>query len=105
MTSEAESIKKMLRSVLQSSKEGVLLSRLQAEFRSLCGDFIPLKALGFSRLEDYLRSIPSVVRLDSFMGEVRPPLWEIIRLVSVNFPTQTRTHVRLRGRKGQGHEY
>lgn len=70
-----ESIKKMLRSVLQSSKEGVSLSRLQADFHSLCGQFIPLKALGFSSLEDYLRSIPSVVRLDHSQGQVRPNTW------------------------------
>lgn len=74
MVCDGESIKKMLRSVLQSSKDGVAVSRLQAEFRSLCGDVIPLKALGFSRLEDYLRSIPTVVRLDYRMGEVRPGL-------------------------------
>nr|XP_057921530.1 tudor domain-containing protein 7A [Doryrhamphus excisus] len=69
--SDCESIKKMLRAVLQSSKQGVCISRLQSEFRSLCGDNIPLKKLGFSDLEGYLRSIPSVVRLDYHMGELR----------------------------------
>lgn len=47
------------------------LSTLQSDYRSLCGDSIPLKKLGYSRLEDYLRSIPSVVHLESHMGEVR----------------------------------
>ncbi|XP_017281104.1 tudor domain-containing protein 7A [Kryptolebias marmoratus] len=68
---DSESIKKMLRSVLQSSKTGVSMSSLQSEYRSLCGEIIPLKKLGFSNLEDYLRSIPSVVKLDYRMGELR----------------------------------
>uniref|UniRef100_H3DL34 Tudor domain containing 7 a n=1 Tax=Tetraodon nigroviridis TaxID=99883 RepID=H3DL34_TETNG len=68
---DTDSIKKLLRSVLQSSKEGVSLSTLQSDYRSLCGDSIPLKKLGYSRLEDYLRSIPSVVHLESHMGELR----------------------------------
>uniref|UniRef100_A0A3Q3J6R4 Tudor domain-containing protein 7B n=2 Tax=Monopterus albus TaxID=43700 RepID=A0A3Q3J6R4_MONAL len=69
--SDSESIKKMLRSVLQSSKAGISISSLHSEFQSLCGESIPLKKLGFSRLEDYLRSIPSVVRLENRMGELQ----------------------------------
>ncbi|XP_061534830.1 tudor domain-containing protein 7A [Phycodurus eques] len=69
--SDSESIKKMLRSVLQSSKEGVSIHRLQLEYRSLCGENIPLKKLGFINLEDYLRDIPSVVRLDYNNGDLR----------------------------------
>ncbi|XP_026214692.1 tudor domain-containing protein 7A isoform X2 [Anabas testudineus] len=69
--SDSESIKKMLRSVLQSSKTGVSISSLQSEYRSLCGESIPLKRLGFSKLEDYLQSIPSVVRLENRMGELK----------------------------------
>uniref|UniRef100_UPI0037E96AC4 tudor domain-containing protein 7A n=1 Tax=Semicossyphus pulcher TaxID=241346 RepID=UPI0037E96AC4 len=69
--SDSESIKKMLRSVLQSSKVGVSVNSLQSEYRSLCGETIPLKKLGFSRLEDYLQSIPSVVRLEYRMGELK----------------------------------
>uniref|UniRef100_A0A3P8S344 Tudor domain containing 7 a n=1 Tax=Amphiprion percula TaxID=161767 RepID=A0A3P8S344_AMPPE len=68
---DSESIKKMLRSVLQSSKSGVSIGSLQSEYRTLCGEAIPLKKLGFSKLEDYLRSIPSVVRLDYRMGELK----------------------------------
>lgn len=62
---------KLLRSMLHSSKEGFSMSTLQSEYLSLCGESIPLKKLGYSKLEDYLRSIPSVVRLESRMGEVR----------------------------------
>ncbi|XP_074521487.1 tudor domain-containing protein 7A isoform X2 [Halichoeres trimaculatus] len=69
--SDSESVKRILRSVLQSCKAGVPVGRLQSEYRSLCGEFIPLKRLGFSKLEDYLWSIPSIVRLENYMGEIR----------------------------------
>uniref|UniRef100_A0A8C6LET7 Tropomodulin 1 n=1 Tax=Nothobranchius furzeri TaxID=105023 RepID=A0A8C6LET7_NOTFU len=69
--SDSESVKKMLRAVLQSSKIGVSVASLHSEYRSLCGENIPLKKLGFSNLEDYLRSIPSVARLDYRMGELK----------------------------------
>ncbi|XP_077460575.1 tudor domain-containing protein 7A [Stigmatopora argus] len=66
-----ELIKKNLRSVLQSSKEGVALTKLQFEYSSLCGEDIPLHKLGFKNMEDFLRSIPSVVRLDYKNGDLR----------------------------------
>ncbi|KAK5866187.1 hypothetical protein PBY51_020397 [Eleginops maclovinus] len=69
--SDSESIKKILRSVLQSSKHGVSFSTLQSYYRSLCGENIPLKKLGYSKLEDYLASIPSVVCLEYRMGEMK----------------------------------
>ncbi|XP_049576974.1 tudor domain-containing protein 7A isoform X2 [Syngnathus scovelli] len=69
--SDSESIKKMLRSVLQSSKDGVSILKLQSEYRSLCGETIPLRKLGFTNLEDYLRSIPSVVRMDYRNADLR----------------------------------
>ncbi|XP_040041372.2 tudor domain-containing protein 7A isoform X1 [Gasterosteus aculeatus] len=68
---DSESIKKMLRSVLQSSKDGVSISTLQSDYLLLCGESIPLRALGYSNLKDYLCSIPSVVRLENRMGEIR----------------------------------
>ncbi|MBN3306155.1 TRD7B protein, partial [Amia calva] len=69
--SENELSKKMLRAVLQSNKNGLSLTRLQAEYKALTGDFIPHKQLGFPSLEGYLCSIPSVVRMEhSRMGEV-----------------------------------
>ncbi|XP_028306396.1 LOW QUALITY PROTEIN: tudor domain-containing protein 7A [Gouania willdenowi] len=69
--SDNEFTKKMLRSLLLSSKDGVSLSALQSEYRSLCGEFIPLRKLGFSSLEDYLKSISSVVCLRFHKGELR----------------------------------
>uniref|UniRef100_A0AAR2JE35 Uncharacterized protein n=1 Tax=Pygocentrus nattereri TaxID=42514 RepID=A0AAR2JE35_PYGNA len=68
---DVELVKKMLRAVLQSSKHGVVLTRLQSDYRSLTGDFIQHRELGHSSLESFLRSIPSVVRLErSRTGEV-----------------------------------
>uniref|UniRef100_A0A3P8YWD4 Uncharacterized protein n=1 Tax=Esox lucius TaxID=8010 RepID=A0A3P8YWD4_ESOLU len=63
-------MKKMLRAVLQSNKNGVSISRLQGDYRSLTGEYIPYKQLGYPSLETLLHSIPSVVRMENRMGEV-----------------------------------
>ncbi|KAM6971812.1 tudor domain-containing protein 7A [Aplochiton taeniatus] len=68
--SDSESIKKMLRAVLQSNKDGVSINRIQVEYRSLCGEVIPHRQLGYPTIEGYLRSIPNVVRMDTRTGEV-----------------------------------
>lgn len=68
---EADLVAKMLRAVLQSHKDGVPFSRLQGEYKSLTGEWIPFKLLGHTSLEAYLRSIPGVVRIEgSKAGEV-----------------------------------
>ncbi|MCJ8749314.1 hypothetical protein PDJAM_G00174940 [Pangasius djambal] len=68
---DVELVKKMLRAVLQSSKSGVALSRVQADYRALTGDFIPHTQLGYRNLESFLRSLPDVVQLrHSHTGEV-----------------------------------
>lgn len=69
---EADLVSKMLRAVLQSHKNGIALPRLQGEYKSLTGDWIPFKQLGYPSLEAYLRSVPAVVRIEtSRSGEVR----------------------------------
>ncbi|KAI1887783.1 hypothetical protein AGOR_G00193920 [Albula goreensis] len=69
--SDLEVVKKMLRAVLQSNKSGVSLSRLQSEYKSLTGEFIPHKQMGYPSMEAFLRSMPSVARMEhSRMGEV-----------------------------------
>nr|Q5M7P8.1 RecName: Full=Tudor domain-containing protein 7 [Xenopus tropicalis]AAH88519.1 hypothetical LOC496822 [Xenopus tropicalis] len=61
----------MLRAVLQANKNGVPLSKLQAEYKSFTGEPIPFKDMGFHALDAYLKSIPSVVRIEvSRVGEV-----------------------------------
>uniref|UniRef100_A0A2K6EV18 Tudor domain-containing protein 7 n=1 Tax=Propithecus coquereli TaxID=379532 RepID=A0A2K6EV18_PROCO len=68
---EADLVSKMLRAVLQSHKNGIALPRLQGEYRSLTGDWIPFKQLGYPTLEAYLRSVPAVVRIEtSRSGEI-----------------------------------
>uniref|UniRef100_A0A4W5KNS1 Tudor domain containing 7 a n=1 Tax=Hucho hucho TaxID=62062 RepID=A0A4W5KNS1_9TELE len=66
----AEVFKLMLRAVLQANKNGVSITRLQGEYRSLTGEFIPDRKLGYPSLECFLRSIPSVVRMENRMGEI-----------------------------------
>uniref|UniRef100_A0A8D0GS14 Tudor domain-containing protein 7 n=1 Tax=Sphenodon punctatus TaxID=8508 RepID=A0A8D0GS14_SPHPU len=61
---EADLVAKMLRAVLQSHKNGVPISRLQGEYKSLTGDWIPFKQLGYPTLEGYLKSVPAVVRIE-----------------------------------------
>uniref|UniRef100_A0AAR2KP21 Tudor domain-containing protein 7B n=1 Tax=Pygocentrus nattereri TaxID=42514 RepID=A0AAR2KP21_PYGNA len=61
---DEELVKKMLRAVLQSTKSGLSLSRLQAEYKELTGEAIPHKQLGHATLDALLHSMPSVVRLD-----------------------------------------
>ncbi|XP_067106282.1 LOW QUALITY PROTEIN: tudor domain-containing protein 7A [Osmerus mordax] len=61
---------KMLRAVLQSNKNGVSITRLQSDFKSLTGEFIQHRQRGYPSLEAYLRSMPSVARLENRMGEV-----------------------------------
>ncbi|KAM6170400.1 tudor domain-containing protein 7 [Rhynchocyon petersi] len=68
---EADLVSKMLRAVLQSHKNGIALPQLQGEYRSLTGDWIQFKQLGYPTLEAYLRSIPAVVRIEtSRSGEI-----------------------------------
>ncbi|XP_020860132.1 tudor domain-containing protein 7 isoform X4 [Phascolarctos cinereus] len=68
---EADLVAKMLRAVLQSHKNGIALPRLQGEYKSLTGDWIPFKQLGYPTLEAYLRSVPAVVRIEiSRSGEI-----------------------------------
>ncbi|KAM8842026.1 tudor domain-containing protein 7A [Synchiropus picturatus] len=62
---------KMLRAVLQSSKDGVSIESLQSDYSQLCGETIPHRKLGYAKLEDYLRSIPSVVRMCFYQGQLR----------------------------------
>ncbi|TRY85751.1 hypothetical protein DNTS_031927 [Danionella cerebrum] len=69
--SDEELVKKMLRAVLQSSKHGVAMACLQRDYRALTGEMIPFKKFNHASLESFLRSIPSVVRLQhSSTGEV-----------------------------------
>ena len=53
--------KSMLRAVLISAPRGVVARRLQAEYKSITGTPIPYQRLGYSSLEDFLRSIPDVI--------------------------------------------
>ncbi|XP_031415478.1 tudor domain-containing protein 7A [Clupea harengus] len=61
---DIELVKKMLRAVLQSNKNGVSVTRLQSDYRALTGEFIQHRQMGYPALEGFLRSVPSVVRME-----------------------------------------
>lgn len=78
--SDLELVKKMLRAVLQSSKRGVAMARLQGDYRALTGEVIPHWKFGHASLERFLCSIPGVVRLErSNTGEVMHSVHLIIK--------------------------
>ena len=55
--------KKYIRSCLISTKGFTEINDLEKEYRDVCEARIPFTQLGFSRLEDFLLSIPSVCRV------------------------------------------
>lgn len=55
---------KDVRSVLISAPRGVPARLLLSDFKMVLGSELPYRQLGFQRLEDFLRSIPDVVRVD-----------------------------------------
>ncbi|XP_025090824.1 tudor domain-containing protein 7-like isoform X2 [Pomacea canaliculata] len=67
--SKMKSTKAMIRSVLISEKNGVPASRFLEDYREITGEKIPFKLFGFSRVEDFIRSIPDVVRIGHGLGE------------------------------------
>ncbi|NXA11247.1 TDRD7 protein, partial [Sapayoa aenigma] len=68
---EPELVAKALRAVLHAFKNGIRLSELQSEYRSLTNESIPFRHLGYDTLEGYLESIPGVVRMEeNKVGEV-----------------------------------
>ena len=75
--------------------------RLQAEYKSITGTPIPYQRLGYSSLEDFLRSIPDVIRASpgatgelTFFGEADDSTAHIAKLVSKQKkPKTTRAHL------------
>nr|XP_026691845.1 uncharacterized protein LOC100183257 [Ciona intestinalis] len=61
--SDLENVKKNLRSVLLSSKQGIVAKHLQREYRELNGEFIPHQKLSFCSLEEFIRSLSDVCRV------------------------------------------
>lgn len=59
----AEEVEAVLRSLVSTTKNGVLLSDLNAEYHDMVGSSIPFREFGFRSLEAYIRSIPHVVHL------------------------------------------
>lgn len=95
---EPDLVAKALRSVLHSSKHGIPLSELQDEYRSLTGEWIPFRHLGYATLEAYVASIPEVVRIErNQTGEVTchavacPETMQIAQLVARQSSSKKKT--------------
>ncbi|XP_052762944.1 tudor domain-containing protein 7-like isoform X2 [Mya arenaria] len=61
---ELKMVKSMVRSVLLSCKEGVPADMLQRDYKGIVGEFIPWKKLGHASFENFIMSIPDVVRIE-----------------------------------------
>lgn len=59
-----ERTRKDLRSVLLSAPRGVPLRMLLNDFKMVLGSELPYRQLGYQRLEDFIRDIPDVAKLD-----------------------------------------
>lgn len=62
--------KRLVRSVLMSSKEGVPAHRFKKDFRDLTTDELNPREFGFNNIEDFMISMRDVVRVSRIRGEV-----------------------------------
>ena len=60
-TLDIEAVKKIIRSLLISAKNGLNSNQLEHDFISQMGNPIPFESYGYSTLESFLYSIPDVV--------------------------------------------
>ena len=65
-----EKIANGVRSVLMYNKHGLLLEAFEREYREAVGRKVPIKALGFASVYDYLVSIPEVVEVRRVAGHL-----------------------------------
>ena len=63
MADELESLKSDLRSVLLTEKNGILISRLDREYRDVMGDSIRYDRKQHRSLESFLLTLPDTVRI------------------------------------------
>lgn len=68
MASNFEELKKMIRSVLQSTKFGYTFNDLDQEFKNMVGENVPFRKFGFNSIEDLIKNIPDTARVDMFKG-------------------------------------
>ena len=58
-----EGLKKEIRSLLVSAPRGVPANLFAKDYRSMNGKELPFRDLGYARMEDFILSIPDVVRV------------------------------------------
>ena len=66
-----ERTRRDLRSLLISAPRGVPVHLIPKDYKLTVGSLLPLRELGFSRLEDFLATIPDVVKVS--MGAMGVP--------------------------------
>eukprot|EP00058_Branchiostoma_floridae_P005328 XP_002590816.1 hypothetical protein BRAFLDRAFT_125731 [Branchiostoma floridae] len=64
-----DEVKKFIRAVLLSEQGGVPVRRLCTDYRNLIGHVLDWRGLGFTRLEDFVKAMPDVCRLEAFGPE------------------------------------
>ncbi|XP_011268042.1 tudor domain-containing protein 7 [Camponotus floridanus] len=57
---DQDEVVKNLRSCLISSKGGIKLDNLRADYRTIAGEPLPFKKFGYSSVEDFIRNVPEV---------------------------------------------
>ncbi len=66
-----ESLKKIIRSVLITLRNGLTESELEMYYKHLLGQSIPFKEHGFQTLQELLKSMPGVCVIESETGSQR----------------------------------
>ncbi|XP_078678342.1 uncharacterized protein LOC144914320 isoform X2 [Branchiostoma floridae x Branchiostoma belcheri] len=64
-----DEVKKFLRAVLLSQQGGVPVKRLRNDYQNLIGHVLDWRGLGFTRIEDFVKAMPDVCRLEAFGPE------------------------------------
>nr|AGI95999.1 tudor domain-containing 7 protein [Branchiostoma floridae] len=64
-----DEVKKFIRAVLLSEQGGVPVRRLCTDYRNLIGHVLDWRGLGFTRLEDFVKAMPDVCRLEALGPE------------------------------------
>lgn len=58
-----EKIKKGIRALLMSAPRGVPARLFMIDYRKVIGKELPFRSLGFERVDDFIRSVPDVIRV------------------------------------------
>lgn len=66
-----DTTKKILRSILNTVKNGLSVNELQKQYRELEGRYIPYQQLGYNNIRSFLGAIPDTVYIRNYGTEFR----------------------------------